>query len=293
MILNSSIPKLGLDGGVANGHSVMQSVLGGRGDGMDAQPGGVLADVRTLRDRGRRLAHGGAWFPALVLAALLLLSIGLYRGPFTSLVELSSIGPFEPIAPAGLVYPYWGGLPHDLHSQLASYVFWLVGEPLAFVALAWWYRRRERRLGVRLPWKAPIVAGIAGLVGLLALMAAPTGATDRVWGVTSVGQGLLTPLVSVGLAVTVLGIVERSVGIAVSGLWIAWVAWQVCSLGELGGLFGWQTWLMTGGTGPALGGQLTLLGLDRPGPTLIAMALPLVCVAGYRALRIGGSRSGD
>ena len=39
---------------------------------MDAQQ--TLTEVRRLRRRARSVAHGGAWFPAAVLAALVLLT---------------------------------------------------------------------------------------------------------------------------------------------------------------------------------------------------------------------------
>jgi hypothetical protein len=247
-------------------------------DGPDADT--VLAEVRTLKARSRRLAHGGAWLPAFVLATLTLLTIALYRFPFT-----------DPV-PAGVIplddlprYPFWAGLPGLQRHQLASYAFWLIAEPLAFVVVAWWYRQRERRHGVRVAWRIPILAGLFGLVGLLALFAAPVGTPTVGLSTVSIWQGLLTPLLSVGIAAIALGVIERSVGITLSGVWMTGVAWQVCAFGLPGELFGWQTWLLTFGSGPALGGQVTLLGLHRPGPTVIAMALPLLVVAIVRALR--------
>jgi hypothetical protein len=246
-------------------------------------PTGLLAEVQALRARSRRLAHDGAWLPALVLAALPLLSIVLYAYPVSS-------------ARKGLVqypvqYPYWAGLPWQQRSSLASYAFWLVAEPLAFVVVALWYRRREQRHGVRVPWRAAIGAGGIGLLLLLALYAAPTGQPVAFGGeAQSVWQGFLTPLLTVGIAAFVLGLIERSVGIVLSGTWMALVAWQFCATGQIGGLFGWQVWLLSGGSGPALGGQLTLLGMDRPAPALLVMALPLSIVAAHRAWRARGLR---
>jgi hypothetical protein len=252
-------------------------------DGPDADT--MLAEVQTLKARSRRLAHGGAWLPAFVLAALALLSIVLYRYPFTDPTPAGEIV-------NGLLYgryPYWAGLPGIQRDDLASYAFWLIAEPLAFVIVAWWYRQRERRHGVRVAWRVPIVAGLVGLVGLLALFAAPVGTATVGLSTVSVWQGLLTPLLSVGFATIALGIIERSVGITLSGVWMTGVAWQVCAFGAPGELFGWQAWLLGFGSGPALGGQITLLGLQRPGPTVIAMTLPLLAVATYRALRARAS----
>jgi hypothetical protein len=246
----------------------------------DAHPAGLLAEVRTLRARSRRLAHEGAWLPAFVLAALPVLSIGLYRYPTSSMLQ------------APPQYPYWAGLPQEQRSSVASYAFWLVTEPLALVVVALWYRRRESRRGVRVPWRAPVIAGATGLLCLLALFAAPTGQPVAFGGAAqSVWQGLLTPLLSVGVAAFVLGLIERSVGIVLCGVWMTLLPWQFCANGQIGGLFGWQTWLLDGGSGPAMGGQLTLLGLDRPAPSLLAMALPLALVATYRAVRVRALRT--
>jgi hypothetical protein len=252
-------------------------------DGPDADT--MLAEVQTLKARSRRLAHGGAWLPALVLATLALLSIVLYRYPFTDPTPLGKIAD-------GLLYPrypYWAGLPGIQRDHLASYAFWLIAEPLAFVVVAWWYRQRERRHGVRVAWRIPIVAGLVGLIGLLALFAAPVGTGPVAASVISVWQGLLTPLLSVGIATIALGIIERSVGITLSGVWMTGVAWQVCAFGLPGELFGWQAWLLGFGSGPGLGGQITILGLHRPGPTVIAITLPLLVVAAVRALHARAS----
>jgi hypothetical protein len=253
----------------------------------NADPAAVLADLNTLKTRSRRLAHAGAWVPALALAVLALLSSVLYRFPLASAANLSE---------TFIQYPYWAGLPEQQRASLASYVFWLLAAPLAFVLVAQWYRFRERRDGVRVPWRVPVVAGAVGLLGLLALFAAPTGPTadpnllsagpEQTW-----WRGFLTPLLAVALAAIVLGIVERGIAITAAGVWMAVLAWQFCAVGRLGGLFGWQAWLLSGGSGPALGGQLTLLGIDRPAVALLIMAGPLGLVAGYRAVRSGGRLS--
>jgi hypothetical protein len=250
-----------------------------------SHPASVLEELGALRARGRRLAHAGAWLPAVVLGLLPLLSIALYRRPFTSAVNSGG-------AEGGGVieFPYWAGLPEQQHAALASYVFWLLAVPAAFVLVAQWYRFRERRHGVRVPWRVLVLAGTAGLLCPLVLFAAPTGRPSAGWpgDASSWWQGLLTPLLSVAIAAIALGLVERSAGIAVAGAWMALVAWQCCATGRVGGLLGWQTTLLGGGSGPGLGGQLTLLGLDRPAPALLALSLPLVAVGLYRAVRARG-----
>ncbi|GAA3233598.1 hypothetical protein ACFO1B_23295 [Dactylosporangium siamense] len=247
-------------------------------DSSTPDPAAVLAEMGELRARSRRLAHAGAWLPALILAALPLLSIGLYRHPFAT-VNASSVG-----------YPFWGGLPEEQRAALASYVFWLIVAPLAFVLVAQWYRRREHRQGIRVPWRVPVTAGLAALLCLLALFAAPTGEPDPTLSADSGPwwRGLLTPLLSIAVAVIALGVVERSTAITLSGVWMAVLAWQFCAIGFIGGLFGWQTWILNGGEGSGPGGQLTLFGLDRPGPTLILMTLPLLLVGLVRAARSRG-----
>ena len=95
-------------------------------------------------------------------------------------------------------------------------------------------------------------------------------------------------MLSVAVAAIVLGVVERSVGIVLAGAWMAVLAWQFCATGWVGGLLGWQSWLLGGGSGPGLGGQLTVLGLDRPAPALVFMALPLALVGVHRAVRARG-----
>ncbi|MFI5953876.1 hypothetical protein [Cryptosporangium sp. NPDC051539] len=241
----------------------------------------VLAEMNQLKTRSRRLAHGGAWLPALALAAVPLASIALYRHPFSSAINSGT----QAQSPDGVTieYPYWAGLPEQQHSALASYLFWLVLAPLTFVLVAQWYRRRESRRGVRVNWRIPIAAGGAGLLALLALLAAPTGtpAAFTWW------HGPLTPLLSIALAAIALGFAERSIGVAVAGLWLGALAWQFCATGFVGGLLGWQDWLLAGGSGPALGGQLGL-GLDRPALALLVMTLPLVLVGAYRAVRFRG-----
>jgi hypothetical protein len=245
---------------------------------LTADPRGLLVEVRTLRARSRRLAHDGAWLPAVALAALPVLSIVLYSNPTSSQWQGSA------------QYPYWAGLPWPQHSTLASYAFWLVVEPLSFVVVALWYRRREQRQGVRVRWRAVVGAGLMGLLLLVALHAAPTG-ESLVFGPPSAWQGLLTPLLTVGIAAIMLGLIERSAGIVTCGVWMALVVWQFCAIGRIGGLFGWQAWLLGGGSGPALGGQLTLAWMDRPAGGLMAMALPLAIVAARRAWRARGARS--
>jgi hypothetical protein len=248
---------------------------------MDGQriddPAQTLTEVRRLRARSRRRAHGGAWLPAAVLAVLVQLSAVLYRYPFA-----------HPRAVA-VSYPFWAGLPDEQRSATGSYAFWLLGLPAAFAAIAAWYRYRAHRMGVWVPWPVLVAVGMGSLVLLVVLIAVPsqpladpdmlTGARPPLW------HGLATPLLAVAAAVVALGWVERGPGLAATGAWIGLLAWWQCAAGpppmpEL-------TWLLVGESGPALGGQLGL----RPAGMLLAMAGPLLVWVLVQAVRSrGGTR---
>jgi hypothetical protein len=166
-------------------------------------------------------------------------------------------------------------------------VYWLAAAPLAFGLIAWWYRRRARRLGVSLPWRRVLVVGLGAMIALALLAAAPSEVDSGALEVSGpLGldwlRGLLTPLVPIALALIVLGWIERSPALAMVGAWIGVVAWWFTAAG-LGRIPGWLAYALGGFQGPALGGQLHLF--DQPGPTLIVLALPLVGYAVGRGLR--------
>lgn len=241
-------------------------------------PAQTLTEVRRLRTRSRRRAHGGAWLPAAVLAVLVLLSAALYRYPFdepnTNTLQVS--------------YPFWAGLPDEQRSATGSYAFWLLGLPVAFAAIAAWYRYRARRLGVRVPWPVLVAVGLGALVLLLVLVAVPSEpltapnllATARppLW------HGLATPLLAAAAAVVALGWVERAPGLAATGAWIGLLAWWQCAAGALGAIPRWLVWLLNGGSGGALGGQFGL----RPAGMLLAMVGPLLAWVLVQAVRNRG-----
>lgn len=233
-------------------------------------PAALLGETMALRQRSRSIAHEGAWLPALVLAALPVVSTALYRAPFTRQVNV------------WVQLPFKAGLPATQHSTAASYAFWLVVGPVALAVVALWYRRRAGSRGVRVAWQIPVAAGGLGFGLVLALLLSPVPR-----GHWSAGYGLLTPLLCVAAAAVALGVVERSKGITLSGVWMGTMAWQFCALGRLGGIFGWQASLLGGGSGPGLGGRVTLLGLDRPLPALLLMSLPLAVVGVARRVRSG------
>jgi hypothetical protein len=245
---------------------------------MGTDPQDTLTEVTRLRSRARLIAHGGAWFPAAVLAALVLLSTVLYEMPYQQVNEIYG--------------GRWAGLPSTERDEVASYLFWFVATPVAFAAIGWWYRRRTRQTGMRVSWKSFAGVGLGLLIGLALLAAVPTDpATNQLtvdppwWWL----RAFRTPLIPVAAAVAVLGWVERSRWLLIAGAWLGLVAWWQ-NYFFLGGIPGWMSWLLAGGEGPALGGEITLLGLNRPGPTLILATLPLLVFAVMRAVRSGAAR---
>lgn len=248
-----------------------------------ADPGAMLDEVRRLREQTRRQAHAGAWFPVAALATLLLASIALYREPFAQSYAFSGGA------------HYWAGLPDADRSAIASYLFWFLGTPLTIALTGAWYRWRARRVGIRVPWRWFAITALGALAALAVIAAMPQERpadpdvviSHAVTLLDELRWGLFTPLMPIALAIIVLGWVERSRALVLSGVWVGVITFWQCSQG-LGDLPGWLTWVLVGFDGPALGGTLTLFGLNRPGPTLILMALPLLAFAVVRSVRTRG-----
>jgi hypothetical protein len=238
-----------------------------------SDPAQTLTEVRRLRVRSRRLAHGGAWVPAAVLTALVLLSALLYRYPLSYPQTLE------------VRYPFWAGLPDEQRSPAGSYAFWLLGLPAAFGVIAAWYRYRARRLGVRVAWPVLAAVGLGALVLLLVLVAIPSEPVTGMFTLRApLWKGLITPLVAVAAGLIALGWVERAPTLAAAGVWFGLAAWWQCATGMLGAIPGWLVWVLSGGSGPALGGQSG----GRPGGMLLAMVLPLLVWIAVRAVRSRG-----
>jgi hypothetical protein len=252
------------------------------GTGMDGQqtadPAEIRTEVRRLRTRSRRRAHGGAWLPAVALAGLLLLSAVLYRYP------VATPNAFE------VDYPFWAGLPDEQRSAPGSYLYWLLGLPVVIAVIAVWYRGRARRVGVRVPWRVLAGAGLGALVLLLVLVAVPSRSLPAVdllaSGRPPWWHGFATPLLAVAVSVVALAWAERSLGFAAAGLWIGLLAWWQCTAGLVGALPDWVTWLLDAGQDPGRNAQLAV----RPASMLLVMALPLLLCAVVQALRVRAAR---
>ena len=100
----------------------------------------------------------------------------------------------------------------------------------------------------------------------------------------------------IAVALVALGWAERSTALASAGGWVAVITGWQTAFGQIGHVPGWLAWVLGGGSGPALGGEVTLANLNRPGPLLITIALPLVVFAAVRGWRARGgnaSRGGN
>ena len=63
----------------------------------------------------------------------------------------------------------------EQRSEVASYVYWIVGLPALFAGIAAWYRWRARRVGMRVDWRPFVVTGTGVLVLLAIMVAVPGG----------------------------------------------------------------------------------------------------------------------
>ena len=133
----------------------------------------TLHHLRDVRTRTRSQAHGGAWFPVAVIAALLLASIGLYQAPAGDVVAQSA----AQLAPYMPDYPAWAGLPAAERHPVLSWAYWFLATPLAFALIAWWYRRRARAVGLTVAWHRVLIVGL-GALALLAVLAAMPSTVD-------------------------------------------------------------------------------------------------------------------
>jgi hypothetical protein len=240
----------------------------------------TLRQISDIRRRARFRAHGGAWFPAAVIGALVLASIALYRSPFADPFASGGYGTGE-LGPGRPESPWWAGLPAPHQGSGIAYGFWFVTTPAAFGLIAWWYDRRARRIGVTVPWSTVLLIG-AGAWTVMALLAAGPVRPVPVGSTVDWFQGLLSPLIPLALALVTLGVIERAVTLALAGGFIALVVWWFGAAG-MGRLPGWLTFVLGGFQGPALGGNLALF--DRPGVVLVVLALPLLVYALVRGLR--------
>jgi len=144
----------------------------------------TLDYLRDVRRRVRTRAHAGVWFPVGVIAVLLLGSIALYVAPFAA-----PYGPDVSFLQA-VTAPSWAGLPAPQRDAGLSYGYWFVGTPAAFAVIAWWYRRRARRVGLTVAWRRVVIVGLGALAGLAVLAAVPSPTVDP-YALSSIEPGWL------------------------------------------------------------------------------------------------------
>jgi hypothetical protein len=187
-------------------------------------PHELLTAVHDLTRRVR-VAQRGTWFPLLVLAAITLAAIPIYRyGPLAPVVGLCRSGPDWRVC---------SGRP------VSVFVYWPVALVLAYAAIAGFYLRQSRRRGVGTRIRPYVVVGVLLAVALAAaslwlayhpLVPLPTGPTG---GPSNVSPGmravtaLASPTAAIGLALLVLAWVERHPALlAFSVAYLVIVLWQ-------------------------------------------------------------------
>ncbi|HKD96436.1 MAG TPA: hypothetical protein VKB69_02435 [Micromonosporaceae bacterium] len=220
----------------------------------------LLAEVRQVRHRARARVHAGVWLPMVAVAALLLVSSVLYRFPFSEPPPDDSFS---------VATPSWAGLQASGSvSAPLSYAYWFIGIPVVIAAIGGWYALRARRVGMRLRWQWFAATGVGALLLEAVIAAVPVEYDPNVISTHGNLRGWLTPLWPLVAALIVLGFAERSRGLVLAGAWVGVVT-------------GWNCYF--GGYGRIPGGNVTLFGLDRPGPVLVLAAAPLLLVAAIRA----------
>jgi hypothetical protein len=173
-------------------------------------PRELLTAVRDLT-RQVRIAQRGTWFPLLVFAAITLAAIPVYRyaprhlGPCRSGPQGTSV--CTAVIPSVLVY-------------------WPIALVLAYAAIAGFYVRQSRRLGVGTRIRPYVVVGVvlAVLLATASLWRAfhpliPSSSTQiHVAPPALAFDGLVTPTAAIGLALLVLAWVERNRALLAYGL---------------------------------------------------------------------------
>ena len=184
---------------------------GGTGSGHgDDDPQQMLSSTSELVRRVRR-AQRATWFPLLVLAAATFASIPVIRySPVTSTCQVTS-GPHA-LGNVCVAYP------------TAALVYWPVALVLVYVAVATFYVRRSRARGVGTRVRPYVIAGI--IISALATAALvwavhhPLTGSYEFLGLHGTGHEavpiyrLISPAVTIGLALLVLAWAERNLALA-------------------------------------------------------------------------------
>jgi hypothetical protein len=162
--------------------------------------------LRAVRDLTRqvRIAQRGAWFPLLVLGAITLAVIPVYRYAPRGLGRCGP-GPRLGTSICSVAIP-------------GVLVYWPVALVLAYAAIATFYAHRSRQRGVGTPARPYVAAGVAIAAGAsaAALWRAYhprlplTSGQIHAAPLSLIGYGLASPVAAIGLALLVLAWVERN-----------------------------------------------------------------------------------
>ncbi|MFI9331016.1 hypothetical protein ACIGZJ_26155 [Kitasatospora sp. NPDC052868] len=231
------------------------------GPGGQAGPAQLLADAQGLRARARTRL-GGSGVPLLAFGLLGLAAVPFAHQAFNFGANARSIGSYPAFAYAeltGLCVPHAPDAPclagefDGATLRFAGWGIWFAVLPLAWLALARWYRLRGEERGIvprRTSWIAAALGAAAVIVlGLLALLVL----RDQPFTIALLENSYASPWYAVGIGLLVLGLVERDP--VVAGAALAHTALLSAYLGASWDS-GWIPWVRAADTGWSAGPQL-------------------------------------
>ncbi|MGV9270322.1 hypothetical protein ACWDRR_37420 [Kitasatospora sp. NPDC003701] len=224
-------------------------------------PAELLADTEGLRTRARSRL-GGSGVPLLGFGLLALAAVPFARQAFNFGAhgrDVTSYAAFAYAELTGLCVPHAPDAPclagefDGAVLRFAGWGVWFALLPLAWLAVARWYRRRGEERGIVPRRGAWLGAGI-GAAGLVAaVLLALLFLRDQPVAVSFLANSYASPWYVVGVGLLALGVVERSK--AVVGAALAHIALLTAYLGAPWGS-GWIPWAESDGAGWANGPQL-------------------------------------
>ncbi|WP_330459017.1 hypothetical protein OIB37_20270 [Streptomyces sp. NBC_00820] len=219
----------------------------GAGSGPEARAAGLLSATDSLRARTRAQMNG-SWIPLLVFGLLALLAAPIARYAFNFGAHGRSIGSYPAFAYAeltGLCVVHEPGTPclkgefDGAVLRFAAWGVWFALIPLAWFALARWYRLRGEARGIvprRVMWVTATALAAAAITA--ALMVLLFG-RNQSWEAMLLENSYASPWYAVGIGLVVLGVTERRWTAAAAG-----TAHALLLTGYLGASWGtgWLPW---------------------------------------------------
>jgi hypothetical protein len=163
-------------------------------------PRRLLSDTRELARQARR-AQRATWFPLLVLAAVTFAAIPVSRYGGYHVSTCVSVPAAGAPGPPGLICSAYSD---------AQFVYWPAALVLAYIAIAAFYIRRSRALGIETRVRPYAIAGIiiaAVLTGAALWEAHHPGSPA---GLSGLEHRVASPACAIGLALLVLAWAERN-----------------------------------------------------------------------------------